>query len=364
MAGYQEASERWQAVVTRDPLARGQFFYAVRTTGIYCLNTCGARKPLRGNVVFFTQALEAERKGFRPCKKCKPGVVREDGVPECVIAACRLLDAGGPGQDLGSLARAVEVSPFNLQKLFKKHLGVSPKGYASHKRGEKFRELLEGNQQVTEALYRAGYGSSGRCYENAVRELGMTPGQYRQRGAGQVLTRMVVPSDLGWVGVGATGKGVSVIELGDDRDGVRKKLEDRLPGADWREGSDAIEEWVAAVVRRLQGTGKQGAVPLDIQGTVFQRRVWEALCQIPVGETRTYSELAESLGHPKGARAVAKACGDNPVAVVIPCHRVVGKDGKLRGYRWGLERKRALLAREKLAPGVTAASRRGSARPR
>jgi len=340
----------WDAVVSRDASFDGQFVLAVRTTGIYCRPTCPAKRPLRQNVVFFTQPAEARLAGFRACRRCKPD---DDTAPASQVAerARQYLDANlDRTVTLAELGDAVGVSPYHLQRTFKRVLGISPRAYVDATRlGEVKSGLKEGDDvTVTTAMYDAGYGSSSRLYERAGEQLGMTPGVYKRGGQGMRIGYTLVDSPLGQLLVAATERGVSAVYLGDDGDELIAALHAEYPAAELTlDTSGVLAEWVAAIVAHLSGQQPALDLPLDVQATAFQWRVWQELRRIPYGETRTYGEVAAALGQPQAVRAVARACATNPVAIAVPCHRVVHAGrGSQSGYRWGVERKQALLARE------------------
>jgi AraC family transcriptional regulator of adaptative response/methylated-DNA-[protein]-cysteine methyltransferase len=337
---------RWTAVLRRDRQADGAFVYAVKTTGVYCRPACPSRLPKRDNVVFFASGREARRAGYRPCKRCGPSADDPTPVPDAIVRACRIIDEAPEPPSLNELAEAVGLSPFYFHRLFKAVVGVTPKSYADARRMRRFQDGLREGQPVTRAMYEAGFASSSRCYEGAAAQLGMTPSAYRNGGAGQVIRVAVAPCHLGWVLVAATEKGVCRIEFGDTADSLREGLAARFPNAELRGDDGDFAAWVEGVLHLIDDPGGALALPLDVQGTAFQRRVWEALRAIPAGSTASYGEIAARIGSPAAVRAVAGACAANPVAVAIPCHRVIGQDGELRGYRWGLRRKRALLERE------------------
>ncbi len=339
--------DRWAAVVARDPRADGSFVYSVRTTGVDCRPSCPARLARRENVRFYATGAEAERAGFRPCKRCRPG---EAGLGErharAVAKACRLIERADEMPSLDRLAKAAGVSRFHFHRLFKAVTGVTPKAYAAQHRSKRMREELARAGTVTEAIYRAGFGSNGRFYAAAPEVLGMTPTDFRAGGCGQSIRFAVGECSLGAILVAATQKGVCAIFLGDDPEKLVRDLQDRFPKAQLIGGDEAFEQWVARVVGFVEAPASGLELPLDVRGTAFQQRVWQALRKIPPGRTATYSEIAKRIGAPKAVRAVAQACAANPVAIAIPCHRVVRTDGSLSGYRWGIERKRALLTRE------------------
>jgi AraC family transcriptional regulator of adaptative response/methylated-DNA-[protein]-cysteine methyltransferase len=354
---YTTDDERWNALVNRDRQADGVFLYAVRTTGVYCRPICASRLPNRGNVQFFHTFEQAERHGYRACKRCKPREPVSNQIPDAVVRACKLMDDAEKPLSLGTLADAVGLSPFYFHRLFKKVVGVTPKAYASARRAERFRDGLREKETITQAMYGAGFGSSSRCYEGVGSDLGMTPTEYRSGGAGQSVSFAVTDCYLGYVIVAATERGVCLIEFGDKRNELRDKLAARFPKAELREDDPTFLELLAQVVACIEAPTHGLDVPLDIQGTAFQRRVWAALQDIPVGTTATYSEIARRIGKPTAVRAVASACAANKLAVAIPCHRAVRSDGELSGYRWGVERKRKLLDRETVATASTEQSR-------
>ena len=338
---------RWAAVVTHDPRSDGRFFYSVRTTGVYCRPSCAARTPRPENVAFHATAAEARRAGFRACLRCKPDQPPLAARHAAMVAElCRLLEAAEPPPNLDELARHAKVSPYHLHRVFKAVTGLTPKAYAAAHRGKRVRAGLQAGGTVTEALYDAGYGSGGRFYAEADNVLGMTPTRFRAGGAGAEIRFAIGQCALGAILVASSERGVCAIELGDDPDVLARRLQDRFPHATWVGGDAAFERRVATVVGFVEAPRIGLALPLDVRGTAFQQRVWQALQAIPPGQTASYAEIAARLGAPTASRAVAQACGANPLAVAIPCHRVVRSDGALSGYRWGVERKRALLARE------------------
>ena len=334
-------TERWQAVMARDRRFDGAFVYAVRSTGIYCRPSCGSRKPRRTQVSFFPIPEAAEREGFRACRRCHPAAANgSDPTVALVREACRAIAAGQvPPGDPRRLARA-----------FKRILGITPRAYAEARRVARFKQELKRRKQVSPALYEAGYGSTSRVYERTHEQLGMTPATYARGGAGVEVVFVTVPSALGRLLVAATDRGVCRVMLGDDAAKLEADLRAEFDAAHVREEKGGkLEGYVAAILSYLEGTEPHLDLPLDIRATAFQRRVWQELRHIPFGETRTYAEVAKAIGQPQATRAVARACATNPAALVIPCHRVVRADGKVDGYRWGLERKKTLLEMEKNA---------------
>jgi AraC family transcriptional regulator of adaptative response/methylated-DNA-[protein]-cysteine methyltransferase len=344
---YGTDEQRWQAVAHRDRAADGAFYYSVRTTGVYCRPSCAARPARRENVAFHATCEEAERAGFRPCKRCRPNELSlEQRQAAQVAAACRTIEQAQTLPSLDELAQAASMSRFHFHRVFKALTGVTPKAYADAHRRTRVRDQLTRSATVTDAIYDAGFNSSGRFYGASPELLGMTPTAFRAGGDGVTIRFAVGQCWLGSILVAATGKGVCAVLLGDDAEALVRELQDRFPKARLVGGDQAFEQLVAKVVGFV-GAPKLGLnLPLDVSGTAFQQRVWQALRKIPAGSTVTYSELAKRIGEPKAVRAVAQACASNPVAVAIPCHRVVRTDGSLSGYRWGVERKRALLERE------------------
>jgi AraC family transcriptional regulator of adaptative response/methylated-DNA-[protein]-cysteine methyltransferase len=351
---FRNDDERWEAVRRRDPAADGAFYYAVQTTGVYCRPTCAARLPRRENATFHATCADAERAGFRPCKRCRPNeptLAGRHGV--AVRNACRSIEeAQAQAQDmpgLDALARAAGMSRFHFHRVFKALTGVTPKAYADAYRARHVRSALANDGTVTAALYGAGFNSSGRFYAAAPELLGMTPTQFRAGGDGSVIRFALGECSLGSILVAATDKGVCAIELGDDPQALVHELQDRFPAARLIGGDQEFEQQVAKVVGFVEAPAHGLDLPLDIRGTAFQQRVWKALRAIPAGSTASYTEIAKRIGAPKAVRAVAQACASNAIAIAIPCHRVVRSDGSISGYRWGVERKRALLARERAA---------------
>ena len=338
---------RWAAVVARDSQADGQFFYSVATTGVYCRPSCGARRAHPENVRFHATAADAERAGFRPCKRCKPdqATLTEQHTSK-VTELCRIIESAEDIPTLDQLARHAGLSRYHLHRIFKSVTGVTPKAYAAAHRAKRVRSELEKSDTVTDAIYGAGYNSNARFYSQAPHVLGMTPTDYRAGGANTEIRFAIGECSLGSILVAASRRGVCAISIGDDPDELARELQDRFPRAKLIGGDTEFERWVAKVVGFVETPGVGLDLPLDVRGTAFQQRVWQALTEIPVGETMSYAEIARRIGSPKSVRAVAQACAANALAVAIPCHRVVRNDGALSGYRWGVERKRALLDRE------------------
>jgi AraC family transcriptional regulator of adaptative response/methylated-DNA-[protein]-cysteine methyltransferase len=338
---------RWAAVVARDTRAEGDFVYAVRTTGVYCRPSCGSRTARPENVEFHTTASEAERAGFRACKRCRPNDAARGTVQAALIAElCRYIESAEQPPTLDMLARRAGVSAYHLHRLFKAATGVTPRQYAEAHRGRRIRTELGARRTVTDAIYGAGFNSSGRFYGQSAALLGMTPTRFRAGGPDTTIRFAVGECSLGSILVAASDQGVCAILLGDDPEALVRDLQDRFPRAQLIGGDAEFEDLVARVVGLVEAPGLGLDLPLDVRGTAFQQRVWQALREIPAGQTASYSEVARRIGAPASVRAVAHAVASNPLAVAIPCHRVVRTDGALAGYRWGIERKRALLERE------------------
>jgi AraC family transcriptional regulator of adaptative response/methylated-DNA-[protein]-cysteine methyltransferase len=338
---------RWEAIVSRDAAADVHWFYGVTTTGVYCRATCPSRRPLRENVRLFETRDAAEAAGFRACKRCDPSGAGVEARRAAVVAdACRLIEESDERLDLASVAAAVGMSPFHFHRTFKSATGLTPRAYADAHRGQRVRDTLVDTSSVTDAIYDAGFGSSARFYATANERLGMTPTKFRAGGPNEVIRFAVGECSLGHVLVAATDKGVCAVQFGDDPDELVHALEERFPHAELVGGDPDFESVMAQAVGLVEHPADPVDLPLDIRGTAFQERVWNALRQVPAGTTTTYQELARGFGAPTTARAVANACAANAIAVAIPCHRVVRTDGSLAGYRWGVERKRALLDRE------------------
>lgn len=337
----------WQAVVARDKSQDGIFYYSVASTGVYCRPSCPSRLANRENVRFHATCAEAEAAGFRPCKRCKPN---EPGLNEThaaiVASACRSIEQAEEPPSLDALAEASGLSPFHFHRVFKAVAGVTPKAYTVAHRQKRIRDTLQQKGSVTEAIHEAGFNSSGRFYACSDEVLGMTPSDFRKGGSNATLRFAIGQCSLGAILVAASDKGVAAILLGDDPGQLVRDLDDQFPNATLIGGDKAFEKIVAKVVGFVEAPGAGLELPLDVQGTAFQHRVWQALQQIPRGQTISYSELADRIGSPKAVRAVASACAANTIAIAIPCHRVVRTDGSLSGYRWGVERKRRLLDRE------------------
>lgn len=349
-SAYLTDDDRWLALDTRDPRADGQFFTCVHTTGIYCRPTCPARRPNRENVSFVTTRQEALRSGFRPCKRCTPDDPSSfpQRQAEMIARACTVIESSEEPLTLDQLASRFEMSPFHFHRVFKANTGVTPARYAEAHRIQRVRSQLAEPTvpTVTQAIHGAGYSPTGRFYASSASMLGMTPSSYRAGGAGVEIRVATASCSLGMVLVAATRRGICAIMLGDDSTALRRGLTERLPQAVIREVDAEFDQLIAGVVCLIEEPARSVNLPLDVRGTAFQHRVWQALRDIPLGETASYSQIAEHIGAPTSVRAVAQACARNQIAVAIPCHRAVGIHGELTGYAWGTDRKRSLLNRE------------------
>jgi len=335
------------AVASRDARTDGVFVYAVRSTGIYCRPSCPSRRPSAKQVMLFAGPEYAESAGFRPCQRCRPQQARRNAQAETIQRVCREIETSEDGRpSLRRLSAAAGLSADHLQRTFRKAMGITPRQYADAIRVARLKSQLRKETNVTTAMYDAGYGSASRLYEQSNAQLGMTPATYSRGGRGMNISYTIANCALGRVLVAATPRGISAVYLGTVDDRLTTALRKEYPNAEIRRGSEKHSEWVSAIVRHLAGLNPGLDLPTDVAATAFQRRVWEALRAIPYGATRTYSEMARMLGRPKATRAVARACATNPASIVVPCHRVVRKDGSLGGYRWGLERKEQLLRQE------------------
>lgn len=347
IAAAMENDPRWKFLIARDPMAEKKFYYSVKTTGVYCRPSCAARLARPEHVQFHATCEEAERAGFRPCKRCKPNepsLVEQHA--KKVAAICRLIENSETVPPLGELANQAALSIYHFHRVFKAITGLTPKGYAAAHRATRVRDELGRSQTVTAAIYGAGYNSSARFYEKSDQLLGMTPTKFRAGGADTEIRFAIGECTLGSILVAKAERGVCAILLGDDPEALARDLHDRFPRANLIGGDAEFEQFVAKVVGFVEAPECGLDLPLDIRGTAFQQRVWQALRKIPVGSTASYTEIAQRLGSPKSARAVARACAANALAIAIPCHRVVRTDGALSGYRWGVERKRTLLEKE------------------
>lgn len=344
---YVSDRDRWQAVVHRDPNADGNFCYSVKTTGVYCRPSCAARRARRENVQFHASWEAAERAGFRACKRCSPnGPTLTVHYAAKVATACRTIETAEAVPSLDTLAKAAGMSRFHFHRVFRKIAGLTPKAYAAAQQAERMRKSLLKCNTVTEAIYEAGFNANSRFYEKSSEMLGMTPKNFRNGGKNQIIRFAVGECSLGSILVAASERGICAISLGDDPNPLVRGLQDRFPQARLIGGDKQFERVVAKVVGFVEVPKIGLHLPLDVRGTAFQRRVWKALLAIPAGSTASYTKIAKCIGVPKAVRAVAGACAANAIAVAIPCHRVLGTDGSLSGYRWGVERKRALLERE------------------
>ena len=345
--------ELWQAVLTKAARFDGQFVFAVSSTKIYCRPSCPSRRPHRERVSFFQMPEQAEQAGFRPCLRCHPRDARvQDPQIQMAQDVCRLIDAnGGEPITLSTLSEQLGVSSFHLQRTFKSVMGITPKDYAETSRVNRFKRGVRKGDAITSAIYDAGFGSSSRLYESASAQLGMTPATYGKGGRGAVIRYAIVETPLGRLLVAATEKGVCSVKLGDSDASLKADLLREFPAAEIRNDEQSLRSSLNAIVEHLKNKSPHIDLPLDIRATAFQRQVWEQLRAIPYGETHSYSEVAKAIGQQKAVRAVARACATNPVALVIPCHRVIREDKSLGGYRWGLERKKKLLETEKQAVG-------------
>ena len=340
---------QWQAVLAKDASFDGQFVFAVSSTGIYCRPSCPARRPHREHVSFFQLPEAAERAGFRACRRCHPRNVRVvDPQIEMTRQVCRIIEENdGEPITLSVLSEQLGVSSFHLQRTFRSIMGITPRRYAETCRVNRFKQGVRRGEAITSAIYDAGYGSSSRLYERASSQLGMTPATYGKGGRGAVINYAIVETLLGRLLVAATDKGVCSVMLGDSDAALKENLFNEFPAAEIRQDEKLLRSSVKTIVDHLKSRSPHIDLPLDIQATAFQRQVWEQLRSIPYGQTHSYSEVAKAIGQEKAVRAVAHACATNPVALVIPCHRVIREDSSLGGYRWGLERKRKLLDNEK-----------------
>ncbi|MHA6196691.1 bifunctional DNA-binding transcriptional regulator/O6-methylguanine-DNA methyltransferase Ada [Pseudomonas wadenswilerensis] len=343
-----ESDPRWQALLARDPAADGTFVYGVRTTGVYCPPSSSARRPRIENVEFFDTPADAEAAGYRPSRRRggdQNALARQHAAQ--VTQACKLIESAEVEPSLNQLAEQVNMSPYHFHRVFKRATGLTPKAYASAHRARKLRHQLHRADSITEAVYEAGFNSNSRFYESSNARLGMTPGTWRDGGANTDIHFAIAQCSLGAILIAQSAKGICAILLGDDPQVLLQDLQDKFPKANLIGADEGFEQLVAQVVGFVEAPAIGLDLPLDLRGTAFQERVWQALREIPVGSTASYAQIAERIGAPKAVRAVAQACGANSLAVAIPCHRVVRSDGNLSGYRWGVERKQQLLQRER-----------------
>jgi AraC family transcriptional regulator of adaptative response/methylated-DNA-[protein]-cysteine methyltransferase len=350
--------QRWQAVMARRREADGTFVFAVRSTGIYCRPSCPARRPRREQVIFFQRSTDAQAAGFRPCQRCHPHQESQPQAHTDIIGqVCSYIETHlDMPLHLSDLSQQFHMSPYHLQRLFKRIKGVTPRQYAESCRLEQFKARLQEGENVTSALYNAGYQSSSRVYEHVQTRLGMTPQAYRRGGKGMHIGYAIVESPLGYALLAATARGVAAVHLGESEAGLEADLKREYPEAELIRDEEGLRPWITLLLEHLHGHAVLSAIPLDVQATTFQWKVWEMLKRIPVGEIRSYQDIACAIGQPTATRAVARACATNPVAVIIPCHRVVRQDGQLGGYRWGEERKRKLLDLERQSCQASATS--------
>jgi len=346
-AKIETADPRWSAVIARDARQDGQFVFAVSTTGVYCRPSCAARRPRRENVQFFARPEAAEQAGFRACLRCRPKIFSGNSEVDAVKAICRFIEQHlDEPITLDRLGKEFHQSPFHLQRRFKTVLGVTPREYADSCRLRTLKRNLQAGDSVTRAMYDAGYGSSSRLYERTASQLGMTPDKYRRGAIAATIRYHCADSPLGRMLIAATDRGICSIQFAASDAELLEGLKREFPFAARKAAEGGLQSWVSALLQHMRGKDLDSSLPLDIRATAFQRRVWAYLQSIPFGKTRSYSQVAKAIGQPKACRAVARACAANPVAVAIPCHRVVREDGSLGGYRWGMERKKTLLAME------------------
>jgi AraC family transcriptional regulator, regulatory protein of adaptative response / methylated-DNA-[protein]-cysteine methyltransferase len=359
MAGIPE-NKWWDAVLARDARHDGEFFFGVSSTGVYCRPSCPAKRPRRENVTFFRRPEQAEKAGFRACLRCRPRSASHNPQTDMVKNICRYIEQHlDEPVTLEALGAAFGQSPFHLQRTFKKSLGISPRAYADSCRMKLLKRNLQSGQSVTTALYDAGYSSSSRLYERTASQLGMTPDKYRRGAVAASIRYTCTSSPLGRMLVAATDKGICSIQFADTDDELTEGLKREFPFALRKHDDQAMRSWTDAVLDQISGHKLNRTLPLDIQATAFQRRVWTHLQSLPFGATQSYGQVAKAIGRPTAARAVARACATNPVAVAIPCHRVVREDGEMGGYRWGVERKRALLQLEQQSSDARAHTNAG-----
>jgi len=346
----QDDETLWEAVIAKDARLDGEFVFAVSSTGIYCRPSCPSRRPRRDRVSFFALPEAAELAGFRACLRCHPRQANaSDPKVELVRRACDLIAQADDNLKLADLSAQLGISSFHLQRTFKKITGISPRQYADSCRAEKFKGGIREGQPITSAMYDAGYSSSSRLYERSTAELGMTPATYSRNGRGAAINYALAECDLGYLLVAATEKGICAVRLGSSETELETDLRGEFSAASVARDEGQLRAWVDQILEHLAGQRPDLNLPLDVQATAFQRLVWEALQAIPYGSTRSYAQVAQAIGRPTAVRAVARACATNPVALVVPCHRVIGSDKKLSGYRWGIERKEKLLKQERIS---------------
>jgi len=339
--------DRWQAILNRSSEADTCFVYGVITTGIYCRPTCAARRPKPENTQFFENFHMAEAAGFRACKRCQPNTTAPQYQQiEKITQICHLIATSETAPDLAEMANLAGLSPYHFQRVFKRLLGVTPKAYVKAHRTKRLQVELQEQPSVTEAIYEAGFESSSQVYTHTNSLLGMTPKQYRRGAHGEKIRYTIQRSQLGWVLIAATQRGICAIHLDESKNSLLQQLQSQFPQAHLADDDAQFNEWVTQVLALIEAPQYPSTLPLDIQGTAFQAQVWQALQKIPAGHTVTYTEIAEQIGKPTAVRAVARAIATNSLAIAIPCHRVIGRDGGLKGYRWGSNLKRALLEQE------------------
>jgi AraC family transcriptional regulator of adaptative response/methylated-DNA-[protein]-cysteine methyltransferase len=347
LESQQVDDERWAAILTRNSEFDGKFVFAVQSTGIYCKPSCPAKHPRRVNVVFFSGSEGAEQSGFRPCKRCRPHLDQRSNRIEAMDRVCKYIEVNlNRKLTLSELSAHARMSPYHFQRIFKRTVGISPRQYAETRRVAKMKRLLRSGQTVTKALYGAGFNSRSRIYEKMPNQLGMSPGVFRRGGVGLQIDYTIVNCPLGRLLVGATERGICAVHMGDSDSTVEVSLSEEYPAASLHRDDQRLREWVSVILNYFAGQDSTLKLPLDVQATAFQWKVWKAIQSIPYGGTTTYSKLAAEIGSPKAARAVARACATNPTSLLIPCHRVIGEDGTLHGYRWGKKRKQDLLKLE------------------
>lgn len=346
-AQFKTDDARWNAVGENNSSADGIFYYAVITTGVYCRPSCKSKLPIRDNVEYFTTCDDAEGAGYRACKRCRPTATSQvEEIEQKIIQSCRTIEESGTIIKLDELATQVNLSPYHFHRLFKKIVGVTPKQYATRHQSLRFHKSLKSSSSVTDAIYSAGYGSSGSAYDKKRDQLAMKPTVYRKGAEGVTITYGLAQCFLGWVIVAATDRGICAIEFGDDSETLPEQVQARFPNAQISKADAGFETLIKEIVDFIESPKDTFQIPLDIQGTAFQQQVWKVLKQIKPGQTMSYTDVAERMGKPSAVRAIASACASNKLAVVIPCHRVVSKTGKTGGYRWGTERKQKLLESE------------------